>query len=506
MVAASFLGAVVFVAYRTTLLPGVFAWDSGEAQTVPVLAGTMHPTGFPAYVVLGWLASILLTPLGAPAFRMNLLSALLAAGAVAGMVPLLRRLGVPLAIAVAGALGLAFTPIVWRISTAADVHALHVFLVVAITWALLRWEGSVKARHAHPDDEGLASRADRALILAAVLFGVSLANHALTLLLAPAVGAYVLAVDRGVFRRPRLVLGATGACLGTAALLYLQLPLRAGPLTAPLVYGNPDTWSGFWAVVLARQFQGSFVSSLADVIGVLGAFARLTLDQLGVLTVLVLPAFAVTAVRRPAYALLSGIATLLTCVFASLYMNADIGRYYLGPAVFAWTWLAILAGAVVDAVVARRRAAPRPAVALRAAAGLGLAVLLLVPTVAAFPERHDAVDRSQDSEVAHWLDDAMTGFDQDAIVVSWWSYSTPLWYGTLVEGRRPDLRIVDDSTRETEGLGSVDDVIDANLGTRPVLVIRLPQDLEDLTRRYTIEPVDRPSGVFRVTGRLEPQP
>src|SRR5689334_25036702 len=112
MVAASFVGAVVFVAYRTTLLQGVSAWDTGEAQTVPVLAGTMHPTGFPAYVILGWLASILLRPLGEPAFRMNLLSALLAAGAVAGMVPLLRRLGVPLPIAVAGALALAFTPIV----------------------------------------------------------------------------------------------------------------------------------------------------------------------------------------------------------------------------------------------------------------------------------------------------------------------------------------------------------------------------------------------------------
>ena len=71
--------------------------------------------------------------------------------------------------------------------------------------------------------------------------------------------------------------------------------------------------------------------------------------------------------------------------------------------------------------------------------------------------------------MAHWLDDAMAGLDPDAVVVSWWSYSTALWYGTLVEGRRTDLRIVDDSTRESEGLGSVDDVIDANLGTRPVL-------------------------------------
>jgi hypothetical protein len=338
------------------------------------------------------------------------------------------------------------------------------------------------------------------------VFGVALANHALTLLLAPGVGAYVFVVDRAVFRRPRMVLAAAGACLGVAALLYLELPLRAGPFPARLVYGNPDTWSGFWAVVLARQFQGDFIGSLADLVGVVEAFARLTVAQLGVLTLLVLPAFAVTAIRRPAYALLSGLAALLTCAFAAVYVNADIGRYYLGPAVFAWSWLAIAAGALVDVVAVRRVRLARGRVRVRPVAALALAAGLLLPTIVMLADRRDAVDRSQDMEMAHWLDDAMTGFDRDAVVVSWWSYSTELWYGTLVEGRRPDLRIVDDSTRESEGLGSVDDVIDANLGMRPVLVIRLPKDLEDLGHRYAIEPVDRPSGVFRVTGRLELQP
>ncbi len=509
MVATFTVGAAAFALYRSTLLPGVFGWDTGEAQTVPVLAATMHPTGFPAYVVLGWLSSIVLTPLGEPAFRMNLLSALLAATAVAAMLPLLRRLGVPLAVAVAAAVGLALTPITWRISAAADVHALHLLLVVLIVLALLRWEDAVRAAReatgaAAIDAAATARRADRRLLLAAALFGVGLANHALTLLLAPAVGGFVLAVDRTVFRRHRLVLAAAGACLGAAALLYLELPLRAGPFPAPLVYGNPDTWSGFWAVVLARQFQGSFAGSLAEVVGAVQAFLRLTVDQLGVLALLVPPAFVVTAIRRPSYALLSGIATLLTCVFATFYVNADIGRYYLGPAVFAWSWLAILTAVAVQALIRRVSVLQRgPA---RTTVALALAAILVVPTLIAFPARRDLVDRSGDTEMAHWLDDAMAGFDQDAVVVSWWSYSTPLWYGTLVEGRRPDLRIVDDSTRETEGLGSVDDVIDANLGVRPVLVIRLPADLEDLTHRYTIEPVDRPSGVFRVTGRLEPQP
>ena len=107
--------------YRTTLLPGVGAWDTAEAQTALPLLGTMHPTGFPACAGLGWLASVVLQPLGEPAFRVNLLSALLVAGAVGAMVPLLRRFDVPLAVAAAGAAGLALTPITWAIASAADV-------------------------------------------------------------------------------------------------------------------------------------------------------------------------------------------------------------------------------------------------------------------------------------------------------------------------------------------------------------------------------------------------
>ena len=48
---------LALVVYRATMLPGVGAWDTAENQTVPPLLGTMHPTGFPAYVILGWLAT-----------------------------------------------------------------------------------------------------------------------------------------------------------------------------------------------------------------------------------------------------------------------------------------------------------------------------------------------------------------------------------------------------------------------------------------------------------------
>ena len=103
------------------------------------LMGTMHPTGFPAYVLLGWFASVVLGPLGSPAFVVNLLSAILAGVAVGMSILVLRRLGVPLPIATAAAVGFALTPIVWNIGSAADAHALHLALVVAVTLGLLRW-------------------------------------------------------------------------------------------------------------------------------------------------------------------------------------------------------------------------------------------------------------------------------------------------------------------------------------------------------------------------------
>ncbi len=65
---------------------------------LPIL-GTMHPTGFPAYALLGWVASIVLGPLGSPAFVINLLSAVLVAAAVGMAVVVVRRLAVPLPIA-----------------------------------------------------------------------------------------------------------------------------------------------------------------------------------------------------------------------------------------------------------------------------------------------------------------------------------------------------------------------------------------------------------------------
>jgi hypothetical protein len=491
------------------MLPGVGAWDTAEVQTVPPLLGTMHPTGYPAFVVLGWVATQLLAPFGEPAFRMTLLGGILAALGAGLAVFVFRRLGSPVLLAGATAIGFALTPIAWHIGVSADVHALHVALLVAITLGLLRWEAAALAARERPDDETLRRRADRRLVGTAALFGVSVANHGLTLLLLPAIGLFVLAVDASVLRRPRLVLGALGAAVGVAALLYLELPLRAGPFRAPLVYGHPETLTGLLDIALARQFQGHVTEGDAGArVAALWSFAW---DQLGPLVLLVVPAFVVTVVRRPRYALYSGVAVVFTCVFAATYDNARIDRYYLGPLFFAWSWLAAAGGAIVELVAmrdaggARAATGSRPAFdPVRVGVALVLGFVLLFPTAIGLSDRWAQQDLSRSRLASQWLDEALAALDEDAIVVSWWSYSTPLWYGTLIEGRRPDITIIDDRTLLDEGLGEVGDVIEANLDTRPVYLIRLTDaDVDALRDRYTIEAVGQPGNLFRVTGRAE---
>jgi len=103
-----------------------------------------------------------------------------------------------------------------------------------------------------------------------------------------------------------------------------------------------------------------------------------------------------------------------------------------------------------------------------------------------------------------WVTAALSQIEEDAIIVSWWSTSTVLWYVTLIDGERPDLTIVDDRTRIDLDYGEATDVIARFLPTgRPVYVIRANEhDLELVTDRYDLERLtsEPATNVYRVIG------
>src|SRR3954464_9366918 len=80
-----------FAAYLLTLSRGVLGGDAGELQFVPPILGLTHPTGYPLQVLLHYVVS--LVPVGSVAYRLNLVDALIAAGAVGTLVVLCRAAG-----------------------------------------------------------------------------------------------------------------------------------------------------------------------------------------------------------------------------------------------------------------------------------------------------------------------------------------------------------------------------------------------------------------------------
>jgi hypothetical protein len=487
--------AISLPLFMLTLQPGVGFWDTAEFQTVGPVLGIAHPTGYPTYTLLLWLASVVLQPLGDPALRANLLSALLVAGGCGLLAALVVALGGRWLAGPAAGLSLAFAPAAWALALHADPHALHLALVVVLLALLIGWYERLKA----------GGRADRWLLAASVVYGVALGNHALTLLLAPGIALFLLvAAPRHFWRRWRLIVGCAAALTLTTAAIYLYLPIRAA-MHPPLNYADPQTWDGFRYVVLAEQFRGSLTAlpALPDMVSQVLGF---TLGQLGPLAVLA-PLGLLLAWRRwrPLLVLLLTW-WLIGWVFALGYVNADIERYYVVPLAISALFAGLGAAAGVDFVI---RAWFRPPALPRFEAAVGwllVAAVLLAPLAFLVPARYGQVNESGDTLAQQWLAEGLPQLANDAVVISWWSFSTTLWYAQFVEGERPDVLVVDDRTMIDEHLGTAQDVIESYLGQRPVYVIRLSQDLLALEQRYVLTPVISPQWgdgtIYRVDGRV----
>jgi hypothetical protein len=489
--------------YARTLLPDVGVWDTAEFQAIGPVLGTAHPTGYPTYTLLAWLASVLLQPFGNEAYRADLLSALLMAGAAALLAVRVVQATRRWTLGIVAGVTFAVTPVAWNWGLRADPHALHVFLAALILVLLAGWQ----ERHGQP-----GRHAARWLLAAAIVYGLSLGNHALTLLLAPGVAAYVLMVAPRILRKEwRLVLACAAAIALSAALVYLYLPLRAA-MDPALEYADPDTWERFWYVVLGGQFRGS-VGALPSLLDMTASIWDQLVLSLGLLSALAVAGAILGFARHPRLTVLGALWFGCTWIFAIGYTNAAIERYYLVPLLVAALWVALAAEAILDAL---RASLPQPSRELRAGSsragrprlyGLAASVLivaLLALAVAPVAERYDDIDASNETWGRNIIETTFEALDDDAVVVSWWSFSTPLWYGQHVEGRRPDVTVVDDRDFLDDGYTDSMGAVDAFVGNRPVYVIRLERELRALEERYELERVDGvPIDLYRVVGPRE---
>ena len=230
------LGGAVFLAYALGACWTIYVGDSGELATAVRVLGIPHPSGYPLYVLLGKVFT-LLVPAGSFAWRLSLFSAAASAAACAILYRLARAMGLGSTAAVAGALTLAFSPSFWAEATVQRVYGLDALFVVLAALAAWRWT---------------ASRRPGFLVLAFFLCGLGASNHTFMAVEAAALGIFVVIVEPVMLLRLR-VIALTAAAFAAGLLPYLYLPVRSrqNPL---LDWGNPETPRALLSVVLRRDF------------------------------------------------------------------------------------------------------------------------------------------------------------------------------------------------------------------------------------------------------------
>ncbi len=480
---------VSFAVYLRTLLPGVAFGDWGEMATVPHVLGVAHPTGYPTYILMAWLAE--LVPVGSVAFRANLLSALYVTVTLATLSLISLRLGVRPVLAIAGALAMGAVGTVWAAATVSEVNPLHLMFVALIIQRALIW----------------ADRRTRFdLILGGLLIGLALGNHLLMLFVAPFVALFVLwAGRRELLARPwQLLLAAAAVVLGLSVYLYIPLAALGSP---PLPYNHPTTLDGVIWLVTGTQFRGQFdflaVKGPGDFVAALPALWALLVARATV----VLPALGALGLvrlvwRRPAFGLMCvGIMVTGLYIWAN-YLQLE--HYLLVPwlivAIGLTTGLEGLAqalGLALGQITERGGAGPNRAAGAEggqfAWAGhvstglIGAAGLVFVVILGSL--NWSTADLSNDHSGTTYINAVFSALPADAAILSYWDASSPLWYGQHVDGLRPDILIVDDTNIVYENWGTREARIAALICSRPVFILRLDgRDLIPTRAAYNLVP------------------
>lgn len=398
-------------------------WDTGESQTVPYILGIAHPTGFPAYVLLGFLFTHIVV-IGSVAFRMSLFSGCCAGVACAALYVSLRALSANAIAALLATLALAFGTIVVKYAIRAEVHTLALAFESLALLEIFRW---------------VCSRRQYDLFLACVFEGLALATHPVALWLLPGMAVIVAVHYR---RLTRAAVAYAAAALLSPLLLYLYLPIRSAVVTNEHLdpalriglppgqpfwdYGHAIVWRNFIWMISGSQFdKGAGLAGFYQFERYpefFSKFSNVATEQFGSLVV-VFALIGIVALWRKDRALAIG--TILCGIaflpFAFAYAEETDQVRYVLEALWINALLVGLGLQEVLAILSRLRVGIREAAIVAA-----LFVVSLQVWQDGWPYRPESVvARDFVRRVASVTPD-------DAVLVAPWVYVTPLGYSAYV--------------------------------------------------------------------------
>ncbi len=437
---------IPFTLYILTLAPSVAFTDSGELAAACASLGVAHPTGYPLFVILGFLWTTLPLPFTI-IFKLNVLAAFLTALASMLFFELAlfflsaiqtrqahapketketkkkKNKGKPeptfvmleretlVGIAFSASLLFAFSRTIWAQATAVEVYSLHLVMLVLSIRLFLRF---TLAKEPQLKD---------ALLWAFVL-GLGFTNHLTMILLAPAMLYFYF--HRFGFTRDafiRIALMSLPFVLGLS--LYLYLPLRSA-MSPEFNWGEVHRSFGkFFYHVSGKQYQVNlFTGNWEPQAKILFSLLPFELAFVGI-ALAIYGAVRVFQVEK-SLAWFLVLLVLGSALYAVNYNVHDVESYFL----LTFLALILLAGTGVMFLAQQRKELAT--------------ISLLLPLIAiALNFTHN--NKRNETLVLDYTKAMVEPLEPNALVLSaqWDYFCSSFWYLQRFEGLRPDVVMIE---------------------------------------------------------------
>jgi len=459
---------VALVVYSWTLAPAVTLTDSGELIVAAYGLGVAHPPGFPLWIMLAHLAS--LVPVGNVAVRINFSSAVFAALAcamltlvVAELIVTGSRFAAPrrrnkparqgsniessktggllmFAPAIGAGLLMAFCRTLWAYATITEVYTLNALLVLLVFFLVVRWRRRII--ETRTDSSVEVATHDTWIYAAAFVFGLAMGVHHVTVALTlPAIAVVVYRTESLKFFTSRRLLYAALISITALILVYSYLPWAASRSPA-MNWGNPRSLQEIWWHITGRQYRVFFYFSPAAMGAQFVEFCRMALREFGFawlpLTLFLAGAGLASTHKRDRTAFWFLLLILLAdLAYALSYEIAeDKDAYYL-PAFIS---IAIAAGLgihwLIQLAASRRSPIWTPS--------LAAATAIVLTSAIAFAANWPFNNRRHYFIADDYVENLFSTIAPNGLMLTQdWQVASPMLYAQEIEQRRRDVKVVD---------------------------------------------------------------
>lgn len=423
---------LTFLVYLKTLAPGVYGFDSAELATGVFTQGIVHPPGYPLYLLIGKLFTLL--PVRDVAYRLNLMSAFFASLTV-----LLLYLAIDnifenrfAAWAAAGLFGL--SNYFWQMALVAEVYTPFTTFLAGDLLILGLWRKTGHRKY---------------LLAFSLLYGLTLTAHTSGILFAPAFAWLVLSTPH--WKRSHWPLVGPMFLLflvGLTPFAYLSLRARAHPvIDYSRVYPGIDltTISGLWWMISGRAYDFfAFAYTWGELPGELSRFGSyLWRNYMGIGVILGLIGITWSWRKNPAWTVGVLLTFAANAIFYVNYRVSDKDTMFL-PAYLAWAFFIAGGVMVMDRLFKWIFGSGLPELwQMSMRRFLPLAFVLLALSL-----NWRWVDLSQSDSFISFSKDMLSAAEPNAVIIAPWSSAVVLEYYQVVDGQRPDLLIANRSRQD----------------------------------------------------------